>query len=112
MVQTVSIMETISMTDLRSFVEIARSLGITRAGEALGVPKAAVSKSLARLEHQLGVRLFERSTRRLAITPAGVVLQRRAEGLLADVESLLGSSGGFPPLGEATVTAAPASRKV
>jgi len=87
--QIVSSMETISMPDLRTFVGVAHAGGITRAGRALGVPKAAVSKALARLERQLGVRLFERSTRRIAITPAGILVQRRAEGLLADVESLL-----------------------
>jgi len=82
-------METISLPDLRIFLEIAKSLHITSAAGTLRMPKGVVSKSLARLEQRLGATLFERSTRRLAITRAGLVLQRRAEGILFDVEGLL-----------------------
>jgi len=81
--------ETISLEELRVFLAIARANGITGAGKALGLPKAKVSKSLARLELHLGVQLFERSTRRLAITRAGSVLRARADGLLAEVETLI-----------------------
>ena len=78
-----------TIADLRTFLAIARALGITRAAKTLGVPKAAVSKSLARLERQLGAQLFHRSTRRIAITRAGALLQRRAEAIVADTESLV-----------------------
>jgi DNA-binding transcriptional LysR family regulator len=81
-------LETISFADLRCFLGIARHGSITKAGAALGLQKAAVSKALARLEQELGVKLFERSTRRLAITPAGSVLVDRAESLVSDVASL------------------------
>lgn len=85
---TVSGMETISFADLRCFLAIAKSGSLTRAGARLGLQKAAVSKSLARLEGELGVKLFERNTRRLAITRAGRVLEGRAESLVSDVQSL------------------------
>jgi LysR family transcriptional activator of dmlA len=81
-------METVSLPDLRCFLAIADAGGITRAAKKLGLKKAAVSRSLARLEDALGVRVFERNTRRIAITRAGVLLRSRAESLLADVASL------------------------
>lgn len=60
-----------NMQGLLAFVETAASGSLTAAAERLALTPAAVSKSLARLEQQLGVRLFNRSTRRLAITPEG-----------------------------------------
>src|SRR5688572_7257493 len=81
-------MEPISFADIRCFLTIARSGSLTRAGEQLGLQRAAVSKALARLERALGVELFARTTRRLAITRAGSVLQGRAESLVSDVEAL------------------------
>ncbi|MFL6662532.1 MAG: LysR family transcriptional regulator, partial [Rhizobacter sp.] len=52
---------------LLAFVETATTGSLAAAAERLEVTPAAVSKSLARLEEQLGVRLINRSTRRLAI---------------------------------------------
>ena len=51
---------------LLAFVEAATTGSLTAAAERLEVTPAAVSKSLARLEAQLGVRLLNRSTRRLS----------------------------------------------
>jgi DNA-binding transcriptional LysR family regulator len=56
---------------LLAFVEAATTGSLTAAADRLGVTPAAVSKSLARLEEQLGVRLLHRSTRRLALTEEG-----------------------------------------
>jgi DNA-binding transcriptional LysR family regulator len=56
---------------LLAFVETADSGSLSAAAERLGVTPAAVSKSLARLEEQLGVRLLHRSTRRLSLTEEG-----------------------------------------
>ena len=56
---------------LLAFVEAAAGGSLTAAADRLGVTPAAVSKSLARLEEQLGVRLLNRSTRRLALTEEG-----------------------------------------
>ena len=60
-----------NMQGLIAFVETAAGGSLTAAAERLGVSPAAVSKSVAKLEQQLGVRLFNRSTRRLAITQEG-----------------------------------------
>jgi len=56
---------------LLAFVEAATTGSLTAAADRLEVTPAAVSKSLARLEEQLGVRLLQRSTRRLSLTAEG-----------------------------------------
>lgn len=56
---------------LLAFVETAAAGTLTAAAERLEITPAAVSKSLAKFEQQLGVRLFNRSTRRLALTQEG-----------------------------------------
>jgi DNA-binding transcriptional LysR family regulator len=60
-----------NLQGMLAFVETAASGSLTAAAERLEISPAAVSKSLARLEQQLGVRLFNRSTRRLSITQEG-----------------------------------------
>jgi DNA-binding transcriptional LysR family regulator len=52
--------------------------GFSSAARALGVPKAAVSRAIADLEQALGVRLLERTTRRLSLTAAGRLLYPHA----------------------------------
>ncbi len=87
----VSNIETLRLADLRIFQEAARRLSITASGEALNMPKSAVSKSLTRLENQLGVKLLERSSRRVELTAAGQLLQIKAASLLAEAEFLVHS---------------------
>ncbi|HVS77935.1 MAG TPA: LysR substrate-binding domain-containing protein [Steroidobacteraceae bacterium] len=53
--------------------------GFSSAARALGVPKAAVSRAIADLEQALGVRLLERTTRRLSLTAAGRLLYPHAK---------------------------------
>ena len=73
---------------LRGFDAAARHLSFTRAAAELHLTQSAVSRQIQALESQLGVRLFRRETRRLALTPEGEVLARAvAESLdrLAEV---------------------------
>jgi DNA-binding transcriptional LysR family regulator len=84
----VSQKETIEASLLRTFAEVAKRLSVTAAAEALGQPKSRVSKALGRLEAQLGVRLLERSTRRVALTPTGALLLQRADSIVAELERL------------------------
>jgi len=63
---------------LLAFVEAATTGSLTAAADRLEVTPAAVSKSLARLEEQLGVRLLHRSTRRLALTEEGAGFLEKA----------------------------------
>jgi DNA-binding transcriptional LysR family regulator len=68
---------------LRYFVAVAEELHFTRAAARLYVVQQALSREIARLEQQLGVRLFARTTRRVALTPEGERLLVRARELLA-----------------------------
>lgn len=68
---------------LRTFLEINRTRHFGRAAEALFVTQAAVSSRLKTLEDQLGVTLFDRSTRDIRLTPEGGRLIRHSEKLIA-----------------------------
>ncbi|CAG1015366.1 HTH-type transcriptional regulator DmlR [Burkholderiaceae bacterium] len=85
----VSDVATIEIRELRCFVAVGRRLGITAAARSLDLPKSAVSKTLSALEARLGLRLFERSSRRVALTREGESLLARAEAILADLENLM-----------------------
>jgi DNA-binding transcriptional LysR family regulator len=68
---------------LTLFRTVARYLSYTRAAEHLYLSQPAVSQQIKALERQLGVTLFARQGRGIALTPAGRELQRHAEQLLA-----------------------------
>jgi len=84
-------MEQISFDRLTGLVAFARaaSLGsFTAAARALSVSPSAISKSVQRLEQQLGLSLFTRTTRSLTLTPEGRDLHERALRLLRDAEDI------------------------
>jgi LysR family transcriptional regulator, carnitine catabolism transcriptional activator len=60
-----------SSRQLRAFVLVARHRNFSRAAEALFITPSALSVSIRELEVQLGFRLFDRTTRRVALTPRG-----------------------------------------
>ena len=68
---------------LRTFLELNRTRHFGRTAEALFVTQAAVSSRLKSLEYQLGVILFDRSTREMRLTPEGGRLVRHSEKLIA-----------------------------
>ncbi|MEM9302738.1 MAG: LysR family transcriptional regulator [Pseudomonadota bacterium] len=74
--------------ELAVFVTVAREGGITAAADRMGLAKSAVSKLLKRFEERLGVRLLERSSRKIALTPEGEYLLPRVSSLLAEGERL------------------------
>ena len=73
---------------LRYFVEVARRRSFTAAAAALYVTQPALSRQIADLEDELGEVLFDRSTRRIAVTEKGAMLFRRAEKILELVGEL------------------------
>jgi DNA-binding transcriptional LysR family regulator len=86
-----------NLTDLQVLVHTARGGTLTAAARALGVTPAAASATLERLETQVGVRLFERSTRAMRLTAQGQTLLDyavRAFELLAEGESLVSADRG------------------
>lgn len=66
-----------------TFVRVAEVGSFTRAAEALGLPPSSVSRSVAKLEDELGIVLLERTTRRVALTEAGRAYFERAREALA-----------------------------
>lgn len=74
------------LSHLESFVRSAEGGSFSEAGRRLGLTPAAVSKNVARLEARLGVRLFQRSTRRLTLTQAGERFLHRVAGGLATLQ--------------------------
>ena len=64
---------------LRYFLTLAREENISRAAEALYITQPTLSRQLAELEEELGVKLFERGKRKITLTEDGMLLRRRAE---------------------------------
>ena len=60
-----------TLANLESFVRTAEGRSFSEAGRRLGLTAAAVSRNVAMLERNLGIRLFQRSTRKLTLTEAG-----------------------------------------
>jgi DNA-binding transcriptional LysR family regulator len=73
-------------SDLRAFVRVLDRGSCSSAANDLGLTPSAVSKLVSRLEDRLGVRLLERSTRRLALTPEGEAFLARARRIVADID--------------------------
>ena len=71
---------------LTIFARVAETESFTRAALALGLPKSSVSRAIAALENELGVRLLQRTTRRLRLTEAGEVYLRGVQSALSSLE--------------------------
>jgi len=72
---------------IRYAVEIARHQSFTRAAEAIPVSVASVSEAVRSLEAELGAVLFDRSTRRIRPTPAGLLFLEHAEKMLTELHA-------------------------
>ncbi|KMK90468.1 LysR family transcriptional regulator [Aeromonas dhakensis] len=84
------------------FATVVEQGSFTGAAELLGMPKSSVSQKISRLESQLGVRLLQRTTRRLSLTPQGEIYVEQCRALLALARSA--------NLAMARLRAAPAGR--
>jgi len=80
-----------TLTNLESFVQSAETGGFSAAARRLGVTPAAVSRNVAMLERNLGVRLFQRSTRKLTLTEAGERFLPAIRDNLADLQAAIAS---------------------
>lgn len=68
------------------FLKVAETENITRAAEELGLSQPAVSRSLQRLEEEIGQPMFERQSRKMVLTDAGEVLVGRARQIMSIID--------------------------
>ena len=71
---------------IQCFVKVVQNGSITKAALALGLPKSTVSKSLSRLESQLGTKLIQRTTRSLSVTAAGGLFFEKCQAPISQLE--------------------------
>lgn len=76
------------LEQLRQFLKVAELGSFTRAAEAIGLSQPALSRSIARLEEELGQPLFERQTRKVVLCDAGQLLLERARTVLTIVDDV------------------------
>ena len=72
-------------TDMAAFVRAVEKGGFSSAARELGLTPSAISKLVTRMEDRLGVRLLNRTTRRLSLTPEGEAFFHRTQRILADI---------------------------
>jgi DNA-binding transcriptional LysR family regulator len=75
-----------ALQDMALFVEVARARSFTRASKASGIPIATLSRRVAMLEKRVGVRLLERTTRRLTLTEPGRRYLERCERIVQEAD--------------------------
>jgi len=71
---------------LAAFVAVGDELNFHRAAEKLGIAQPAISRMIRELEQRLGIKLVERTTRRVALTESGNYLREEARAILTRVE--------------------------
>ena len=71
---------------LRYFLTVVQEKGINRAAEVLHITQPTLSRQIAQLEAEVGVKLFHRGSRKITLTNEGLLLKRRAEEILALVD--------------------------
>src|SRR5215470_9209167 len=76
------------LNDLNFFAAVVANGGFSAAARALGVPKSRISRRVAALEAQLGVRLLERSTRSFRVTEVGQDVYRHARAALSEAAAI------------------------
>ncbi len=72
-----------------AFLALAEELQFARAAQRLGISRQALSRRIARLEAQVGSPVVVRSTRRVDLTPAGIVLRDRAVPIVAAIDEMV-----------------------
>mgnify|MGYP000014653991 CR=1 FL=1 len=77
----------VDLNDMVIFAKVAELGGISAAAKILNVPKSKVSRRLAKLEADLGVRLLERSTRSVSITESGVLYLAHCQRIVEEAAS-------------------------
>src|SRR5687767_11610008 len=84
-----------SFDGLSAFLAVAEHKSFTAAAAAMGISPTAMSQKIKLLERRLGVVLFQRTTRRVALTDAGASLFARLEPALTEVEDAIAALGDY-----------------
>ena len=84
--------------ELKLFHLVAEYRSFTRAGQAAGLTQSAITRQIQGMEGKLGLKLFERSTRSVRLTPEGAILHARSGVVLAEVDNALLALRGKSPL--------------
>jgi DNA-binding transcriptional LysR family regulator len=102
-------MTTIDLNRIAVFVRVVEAGSFTAASKTLGVPVSSVSRSLAHLESDLGVRLLHRTTRKLSLTDSGQHFFQRMQTVVSETEEATRAVTGFAssPRGLVRITAPP-----
>jgi len=79
----------LDLWQLEIFCAVAEPKSFSRAAEVLFVSQPTVTSHISTLEKRLGVKLFDRTTRKVTLTPAGKLLYRHAKALLAEHEAAM-----------------------
>lgn len=77
----------LDLNDLRVFEKVATLRGFSAAARELAIPKSSVSRSISRLEEELGTRLMQRTTRAVVLTAPGEALLERCSELMRGVDA-------------------------
>ena len=92
---------------MRVFIEVANCQSFVAASRKLDLSPPMVTRSIAKLEHSLGVRLFNRTTRRVRLTDSGIRFFDDAKRILEELEQAEAATAGSyaTPKGVLSVTA-------
>ncbi|MDX1813043.1 MAG: LysR family transcriptional regulator, partial [Gammaproteobacteria bacterium] len=80
-----------NLEDISVFVEVVKANSFTTAAKELNLSRSVVSKYITRLEQRLGVRLLNRTTRRLSLTEAGQHFYQQCHSALMQLENARGA---------------------
>lgn len=82
----------LDLNDMRYFAAVVEQGSLTAAGRFLQMPKSTISRRLAALEAALGVRLLQRSTRSVVVTPLGQQFYRHCRAMLQEADAALATA--------------------
>jgi LysR family hydrogen peroxide-inducible transcriptional activator len=97
----------VDLVQMRHFAAVAGRENFTRAAEQVGLSQPALSRSIAKLEEEIGQPLFERQTRKVSLTDAGRRLLDRVRTLLTLADELTGDLADDGETGKVRVAAIP-----
>lgn len=99
--------QNMEIDQLRHFLKVAELGNFTRAAEAIGLSQPALSRSVARLEEELGQPVLERQTRNVALTEAGKLLIARARQIVSLVDDTVAEIADDGQTGQVRIAAIP-----